>query len=165
MKKIEKEVKVTKFVSFDGIEFDTDFECRSYEGSKFGELLKEIENRIIKRENVLGIFSGVTNEPFYQVYEPYNQYYVIVPRTRHDIFVLNQILEISGNEKEQVTGNDSFNMIILAVNVSCNTIGASHIIRLSDIVKDLTNGQFEVISNIKEVAKDAAEPVKDIAEK
>lgn len=165
MKKIEKEVKVTKFVSFDGIEFDTDFECRNYEGSKFGELLKEIENSIIKRVNTLGIFSCVTNEPFYNFCEPYNQYYVIVPRTRHDIFVLNQILEISGNEKEQVTGNDSFNMIILAAYVSCNTLDFSHIIRLSDIVKDLTNGQFEVISNIKEVTKDAAEPVKDIAEK
>ena len=165
MKKIEKDVKVTKFVSFDGIEFDTDFECRNYEGSKFGELLKEIEGSIIKRVNTLGIFSSATNEPFYQLCEPYNQYYVIIPRTRHDVFVLNQILEISGNEKEQATGNDCFNMIILAVNVFCNTIGASHIIRLSDIVKDLTNGRFEVISYIKDAEKDAVKPVKDIAEK
>lgn len=165
MKKIEKDVKVTKFVSFDGIEFDTDFECRNYEGSKFGELLKEIEGSIIKRVNTLGIFSSATNEPFYQLCEPYNQYYIIIPRTRHDVFVLNQILEISGNEKEQATGNDCFNMIILAVNVFCNTLGASHIIRLSDIVKDLTNGRFEVISYIKDAEKDAVKPVKDIAEK
>lgn len=159
------DVKVTKFVSFDGIEFDTDYECRRYEGSKFGELLKEIEGSIIKRVNTLGIFSSATNESFYQLCEPYNQYYVIVPRTRHDVFVLNQILEISGNEKEQVTGNDCFSMIILAVNVFCNTLGISHIIRLSDIVKDLTNGQFEVISFIKDAEKDAVKPVKDIAEK
>ena len=165
MKKIEKEMKVTKFVSFDGIEFDTDYECHNYESSKFGELLKEIEGCIVKRVNSLGIFANTSDEPFYQLCEPYSQYYIMVPRTRHDVFVLNQILEISGNEKEQATGNDCFNMIILAVNVFCNTIGASHIIRLSDIVKDLTNGRFEVISYIKDAEKDAVKPVKDIAEK
>lgn len=166
MKKIEKEVKVTKYVSFDGIEFDNDIECRNYEGSKFGELLKEIEGSIIKRVNALNVFSNLNpNEPYCQCFEPYNQYYIIVPRTRHDIFVLKQILEIAGNEKEQVTGDDCFNMIILGVNVFCNTVCASHIIRFADIVNNITNGQFAVISNIKDVAKDCAEPVKDIAEK
>jgi hypothetical protein len=165
MKKIEKEMKVTKFVSFDGIEFDTDYECHNYESSKFGELLKEIEGCIVKRVNSLGIFANTSDEPFYQLCEPYSQYYVMVPRTRHDVSVLNRILDIAGNTKETVTGDDCFNMIILAANICCNTLGTSHIIRLADIVKDLTNGQFEVISNIKDTAKDSAKPVKDIAEK
>lgn len=164
MKKIEKEVKVTKYVSFDGIEFDSDIECRNYEGSKFRELLKEIENSIIKRVNALNVFSN-PNDPYCQCFESYNQYYIIVPRTRHDVFVLNQILEIAGNEKEQVMGDDCFNMIVLGVNVFCNTICASHIIRFADIVNNITNGQFAVISNIKDAVKSGAKLVKGINKK
>lgn len=165
MKKIEKEIKVTKYVSFDGIEFESEQICHAYESSKLGELLKEIDGIIIKRVNSLDIFVN-KSMAIYGSCEPYNQYYVVVPKTRHDVFILNQILEISGNREEQVRGNDCFNMIILAVDVCCNSVCSACIIRLSDIVKDLTDGRFMVVSDIKECvtpSPDCAIPAKDSA--
>ena len=161
--------KVEQFVSFDGIEFDTASKCQKYEGSKFAGLIKELNSSIIKRVKALDIFTVLSDIPY--IYnEPFNQYYILVPRTRHDVFVLNQILKLAGNNKEQVTANDCFTMLILAVNVYSDNLGVSHIIRLGDIVKNLSNNDFEVISNIKNneklpVESGAVKPVKDIAEK
>lgn len=155
MKIIEKKTTVTKYVAFDGTEFDCPNECKNYEGSQFGILMASLENATIKKMNKLG---SDTMDYWY------NAYYVIVPRTRHDIFVLDQILNIAGvTETEHITGNDCYQVIILAVSLCCNVLGNAHVIRPNELIKDWTNGQFEVISNIKDIKKD--EITDKIAEK
>lgn len=153
MKEIPVKTTLIKYEAFDGTRFDTKDECAAYEGSQFGLLMQQLEKALIKKMNHLGV-----SEPTYFFERPYNAYYVIVPRTRHDIFVLGQILELAGvTETEQITGGDCDKPIILCVNLCCNMLSSVHIMRPCDLICEWTNGQFEVISNIKDVAKDAAD--------
>lgn len=150
MKEIPVKTTLIKYEAFDGTRFDTKDECAAYEGSQFGLLMQQLEKSIVKKMTNIGITE--------HNYEPFNAYYAIVPRTRHDIFVLGQILELAGvTDKEQITGGDCDQPIILCVNLYCNVVVNLHVIRIGDLVRDWTNSQFDVISNIKDVAKDAAE--------
>lgn len=154
MKEIPVKTTLIKYEAFDGTRFDTREECFAYEGSQFGLLMQQLEKSIIKRTNTLGINKS-------NLFEPFNTYYVIVPKTRHDIFVLGQILEAAGvTDREQITGGDCDQPIILCVNLFCNAVADVHIIRIGDLVGDWTNSQFDVISNIKDEAKDIVEEVK-----
>lgn len=153
MKEIPVKTTLIKYEAFDGTRFDTKDECYAYEGSQFGLLMQQLEKSIVRKMTHLGITE--------QNYEPFNAYYVIVPRTRHDIFVLGQILELSGfADKEQITGGDCDQPIILCVNLYCNVVVNLHVMRIGELVRDWTNSQFDVISNIKDEAKDAVEEVK-----
>jgi hypothetical protein len=159
MKEIPVKTTLIKYEAFDGTRFDTKEDCFAYEGSQFGLLMQQLEKSIIKKTDTLGIRNKSN------CFEPFNAYYVIVPKTRHDIFVLGQILEAAGvTDREEITGGDCDQPIILCVNLFCNVIVDVHIIRINDLVKDLTNCQFEVISNMKDTVKDNKEEVK-IAEK
>lgn len=159
MKEIPVKTTLIKYEAFDGTRFNTKEECFAYEGSQFGLLMQQLEKSIIKKTDTLGINDKLN------YFEPFNTYYVIVPKTRHDIFVLGQILEAAGvTDKEQITGDDYEQPIILCANLYCNAIINVHIIHMNDLVKDLTNCQFELISNMGDTVKDAKEEVK-IAEK
>lgn len=159
MKEIPVKTTLIKYEAFDGTRFDTKEECFAYEGSQFGLLMQQLEKSIIKKTDTLNIRNKSN------CFEPFNAYYVIVPKTRHDIFVLGQILEAAGvTDREEITGGDCDQPIILCVNLFCNVIVDIHIIRINDLVKDLTNCQFEVISKMEDVIKDTKAEVK-IAEK
>ena len=149
MKKIEIEETVTKFEAFDGKVFNTEAECQLYEGSNFGVLLEQIKDCIIKREN----HSGMLSSDYY--FEPYSAYYYLVPKTRHDINVLNKILEIAGNNKEVASGSDCNELLILCVNQGCNALSNAHIVHVDEWIKTMTRGQFTVVSTIKDTAKNA----------
>lgn len=149
MKKIEIEETVVKFEAFDGKVFNTEEECQLYEGSNFGVLLEQIKDCIIKRENRLGIV------PSNYYFEPYNTYYYLVPKTRRDINILNKILEIAGNNKEVASGSYCNELLILCVNQGCNTISTAHIVYVNEWIKDMTRGQFTVVSTIKDIVKKA----------
>lgn len=152
MKEVPVKTTLIKYEAFDGTRFETKDACAAYEGSQFGLLMQQLEKSIVKKMTHIGI----TEQQNY--FEPFNTYYVIVPRTRHDIFVLGQILEIAGvTDKEQITGGDCDQPIVLCVNLYCNVVVNLHVIRIGDLVRDWTNSQFDVISNIKDIAKDAAE--------
>lgn len=147
MKEVKQEITVIKYEAFDGTLFDSVDECANYEGSAFGVLIKDLESCIVKRTNTLGIYPA-------DYFEPFNQYYFIVPKTRHDIFVLGQICKmVDMDESIAVTGNDCDNLIVLAVNVYCNTLGNAHIIRPGKWISSNTNGHFGVVSMIKEETK------------
>ena len=155
MKEIPVKTTLIKYEAFDGTRFDTKDECYAYEGSQFGLLMQQLETSIVRKMTHIGI---TEQQNFF---EPFNTYYVIVPKTRHDIFVLGQLLELAGvTDKEQITGGDCDQPIILCVNLSCNVVVNLHVIRIGELVRDWTNSQFDVISNIKDEAKDAVEEAK-----
>lgn len=131
MQKIEKEIKVTRYVAFDGTEFKTDAECRNYEGSAFGKLMQELE--------------GCTIDHYRS--DSGHQCYTLVPRTRHDIFVLGQILKMGGNDEPCAGMCD--HLTLLTVRLHCNTVTRAEVTNLEDYIKDISNGQFCVVSTIK----------------
>lgn len=156
MKEIPVKTTLIKYEAFDGTRFDTKDECSAYERSQFGLLMQQLETSIVKKMTHIGI---TEQQNFF---EPFNAYYVIVPRTRHDIFVLGQILELAGvTDKEQITGGDCDQPIILCVNLYCNVVVNLHVIRIGELVSDWTNGRFDVVSNIKDEAKDYEEVKKE----
>lgn len=155
MGKKEKDVKVTVYVAFDGTEFNTETECLEYEGSAVGVLLERIKNSILKKVDDLGFL------PKDSGYTGFNQYYMIMPKTRTDVFVLNQILSMVPDNEETVVADDCYNLIGLALDLRCNVVVNAHVIKFNEIVKALTNKRFNVISFIKEGGE---EPRKEIIE-
>ncbi|MBP5723607.1 MAG: hypothetical protein J6X18_08565 [Bacteroidales bacterium] len=141
MKKIEKEIKVTRYVAFDGTEFETEHECMNYEGSEFATQLKYIENEILGTETIC---RSAINGHYY------NRWYWIVMRNRTDVRVINTILNMPDEEPEVVAnGGDEGKLLLLAVSLSCNTVGDAALFRIDDIIKEKTNGAFTVVSTIK----------------
>lgn len=143
MKKIEKEITVTRYMAFDGTEFDTETGCQNFEGSAFGALMQQLESRIVKKSNELSMVGTGS---------PCTACYAIVPRTRHDIFVLNQILQmVDGEQRAESTDCDM--PVLLCVHLRCNTVMAAYLIRPQEIVQNAGNGEFTVVSTIKETKK------------
>ena len=135
MQKIEKDIKVTRYVAFDGTEFETEAECRHYEGSAFGELLQQL------KDCTLGAYFSPEG----------HKCYCLLPKTRHDIFVLGQILKMAGNEKPCAEVYD--HLTLLTVHIECNTVTFADVTNLEDYIADISNGQFAVVSTIKPAEK------------
>lgn len=131
MQKIEKEIKVTRYVAFDGTEFETEAKCQNYEGSAFGKLMQELE--------------GCTLDHYLS--DLGYQCFTLVPKTRHDIFVLGQILKMGGNEEPCADVYD--HLTLLTVQLHCNMVIQAVVTNLEDYIKDISNGQFCVVSTIK----------------
>lgn len=135
MEKIEKEIKVTRYVAFDGSEFETEAECRHYEGSAFGELVQQLKGCMLaqieasNRERII----------------------VLVPKTRHDIFVLGQILKMAGSDEPcaDVYGH----LTQLTVTLDCNTVAEAHVTNIEDYIHRMSNGHYAVVSTIKDAEK------------
>lgn len=142
MKKIEKEIKVTRYVAFDGTEFETEHECANYEGSDFASLTKKIEKEIVNLEKR---YDCAPNGHYY------NRWYWIWQKNRTDVQVMNQILSMTGVEQEVVaTGTDENKLILLAVELDCNIVMDAALFKIDDIIKEKTHGKFTVVSTIKE---------------
>ena len=153
MEKIEVETKETRYVAFDGTQFNTEAACLAYEGSLFGSQMMRIQKSIIHTSTMLNLVCAT--ERYY--YEPFTNYYTIVPKTRTDINVINQILaSCTDNDGDiRVNAGDCDKMIILGVTLGCNTVMHAGIIRVDDWVKKMSEGKFTAVSTSKDtVAKD-----------
>lgn len=137
MEIIKKEITVTRFVAFDGTEFKIEAECKHYEGSAFGQLIQQLMDCII---NTSVLPDG-------------RKCYCLVPKTRHDIFVIGQILKMAGNNEPCADIYD--HLSLLTVKLNCNTVEEADVSNLENYIRDISNGQYLVVSNIKK-----AEPVK-----
>lgn len=135
MEKIEKEIKVTRYAAFDGTEFETEAECQNYEGSAFGLLVQQLEKCTLK----------------HFVTGPGQHGYCLVPRTRHDVFVLGQILKMAGNEEPCADLCD--HLTLLNVSLECNTVASAEAANLEEYILKVSNGQYAVVSNIKDADK------------
>lgn len=135
MRKIEKEIKVTRYVAFDGTEFETETACLNYEGSAFGLLIQQLENCII---NTSVLPDG-------------RKCYCLVPKTRHDIFVIGQILKMAG--KYTPCPDVYEHLSLLTVRLNCNTVEEADVSNLEDYIKEVSDGAFAVVSAIKMSAK------------
>lgn len=135
MKKIEKEIKVTRYVAFDGTEFETEAECQHYEGSAFGQLIEQLNNCILSHQHT----------------PDGNHTYFLVPKTRHDIFVLQQILKMAGIDNP--CGEVHDRLTIMSVRLQCNTVESADVADFEAYVNTVTNGQYAVVSTIKEERK------------
>ena len=131
MYKIEEEIKVTRYVAFDGTKFPTEAECQHYEGSAFGQLIEQLKGCI------LGMKVNSSGQ----------KSYCLVPRTRHDIFVLGQILQMAG--KDTACAECYGHLTQLDVTLSCNTVADVNITDLEDYISNRSNGQYTVVSTIK----------------
>lgn len=130
MKKIEKEITVTRYVAYDGTEFETEQECLNYEGSAFGVLIQQLMDCMLS----ISQEGCITN-------------YHLYPRKRHEIFVLEQILSMAGNHEP--CGNVCDHLALLRVKLQCNTVKAAMVMNIEDDIRDLSNGQFAVVSTEK----------------
>ena len=136
MQKIEKEITVTVYVAFDGTEFVTDTECQRYEGSAFGQLMQELQGCILSH------------------YIDHNgsHHYTLVPHTRHDIYLIGQILQMAGEDTQCSECCDHLTQ--LDVTLNCNVVEGVHITNLEDYILERSNGQYAVVSTIKSAAKE-----------
>lgn len=149
MKKIEKEIKVTRYVAFDGTEFETEYECKCYECSGFGNLLQQIEREILYTNNDGDNFGYAPDGKYYE------KWYGIVQKTRTDVRVLNSILEMAG-EKPTASGADEGKLLLLGVNLDCNTVREAHLFKIDDFITKISGNTFRAISIIKENEKKEA---------
>ena len=131
MQKIEKEIKVTRYVAFDGTEFETEQECLNNEGSAFGVLMQQLD------KCMLGHYLSTDRK----------QCYCLFPKTRHDIFVLGQIMRLAGNE-ESCAGVYE-HLTLLSVRLKCNTVVSVEITDLEDYIRNISDGQFAVACTVK----------------
>lgn len=131
MQKIEKDIKVTRYVAIDGTEFETEAECLHYEGSAFGQLIEQLKDCIRHH---------CSRECGWQ-------YYHLVPKTRHDIFVIGQILKMAGNDEPCAEIYD--HLSLLAVKLQCNVVVAAEVANLEDYIAEVTNGEYALVSTIK----------------
>lgn len=129
MKKIEKKTTVTVYVAFDGTEFNTDRECQAYEGSAFGQLVKQLDTAILHEDNSCGFKS-----------------YFLVPRTRHDVFILEQILQMTGKSSGCSDAID--HPSILSVWLECNVVTDAYLTRVDKAVEEISGGAYTVVSNM-----------------
>ena len=141
MKKIEKEIKETRYVAFDGTEFETEYQCKCYESSRFGTLLKEIENHILFTSDD-GCYCDPDGNTF-------NRWYSIMQKTRTDVRVLNEILEMAGSE-QIATGNDEGELLLLGVNLYCNEVESAKLYKVDDFVRRISGGKYGAVSFIKD---------------
>ncbi|MBP5724393.1 MAG: hypothetical protein J6X18_12585 [Bacteroidales bacterium] len=141
MKEIQKEIKVTRYVAFDGTEFENDYECRNYENSQFGSLLKQIENEILFANND-GYYCDPDGNTF-------NRYYGVVQKNRTDVRVLNNILEMAG-EEPTANGGSEGKLLLLCVNLCCNDVCSAKLYNVDDFVRRISGGKFGAVSLIKE---------------
>lgn len=130
MKKIEKEITVTRFVAYDGTEFETEQECLNYEGSAFGVLIQQLMDCILSISEDGGFIN-----------------YHLFPHKRHEIFVLEQILSMVGNNEP--CGNLCDHLTLLRVKLQCNTVTRAMVMNIEDDIRELSNGEFTVVSNVK----------------
>ena len=109
-------------------------QCRHYEGSAFGELVQQLKGC------TLGSIVARKKRTI-----------VLVPKTRHDIFVLGQILKMAGSDEPcaDVYGR----LTQLDVTLNCNTVAEAHVTNLEDYIQVLSNGQFAVVSTIEDAEK------------
>lgn len=143
MKKIEKELTVTRYVAFDGTEFETEQECQNYEGSAFGLLMQQLDAAIVFEDGSHGFKS-----------------YFLVPHTRHDIFILGQILQMTG--KNTACGDAVDHPITLSVWIECNVVTDAYITKIDEAVEKISGGAYTVVSNmpIKEKKSSTTELMK-----
>ena len=132
METIKKEITVTRYVAFDGTEFETEAECLHFEGSSFGELMKQLETCTLSH---CVLPDGSHN-------------YFLVPKTRHDIYVLSQVLKMGGIDNPCSELYE--HLTLLNVRMSCNTVVKVDAANFEDYVKEVSNGQFCVVSTIKD---------------
>ena len=140
MEKIEKEIKVTRWVAEDGTEFETEHECAMYECSELGELMCKLKPCIV------GMFDGGMI-PF-ATYSAYDKVYSLMPKTRNDYYLINRILELGGSVGKISGGND-YKLFFLGLTTSNNIICAADIVDMDEWVRDVTNNKFTVVTLIK----------------
>lgn len=131
MQKIEEEITVTRYVAFDGTKFNTETECQHYEGSAFGQLIEQLKNCTLS----------------HYIGDDGQHHYTLVPHTRHDIFVIGQILQMAG--KDTACADCYGHLTQLDVTLTCNTVADVHLINLEDYISERSNGQYAVVSTIK----------------
>lgn len=129
MQKIEKEITVTRYVAMDGTEFNTEAECLHYEGSAFGQLVEQLKDCTLSHQHT----------------PDGNHTYFLVPKTRHDIFVLQQIMKMAGIDNP--CGEVYDRLTILNVRLQCNTVESADVANFEDYVKHVTDGQYSLMSN------------------
>lgn len=142
MEKKEKEVttKSTVYIAFDGTEFQTEYECANYEKSELGVLLTEL--------NCYGYCTEDSRDPLLDSFGC--KYYVLMPRTRHDVFVLNRILELCGSDDRFLSDN-LYKPIILQIYSYPFGLGKkAQIVLLDEWMKHLSGGKFSVVSLVKD---------------
>ena len=137
-----KEFKKEVYIAFDGTEFFEELQCRMYEGSSFGVVLERLNDRILK--------SGIQKELF-GFGSDETKCYSIVPKTRNDIYNLNQILNMGCNKPNDLAASsDIDNLIILNVTLKDNIVREAYILRAEKKCLEISRGRFTVVSTIKE---------------
>ena len=146
MKKVPKKVTVTKYVSDDGIEFDSEIECMEHEKSEIGELLRKLSPKIINQfvDNSWcpsGVFAAKPKR------------YVIYPDTRTDIFNIKRILELASSDMDEKPYVPCDRLLLLTVTTSCGIVTDASVKDIQEYVETLTNGRYTIASVIKDDQK------------
>lgn len=142
MEKIEKEIKKTYYVSFDGTEFETEVECMAYESTEIGVMLAELQPCVV----ALSITDASMMDYFGQ-----KKHYMLFPRTRHDIFTIERILKASGSE-DKCSSEDLYKPFMLSVGYTAWS-GIVKDVAYTDLdkwMRKISNNKFSVVSLIKE---------------
>lgn len=87
---IIKEYIVTKYQAFDGEKFDTEEECHKYENSAAGVLFGKIDDFTVKSDCFFEPDEGSENK-----------YKAVIPRSQHDIDLLNQLWKLYRGKNEE----------------------------------------------------------------
>lgn len=135
MEKTEKEFKKTVYVAFDGTEFENERECVQYEKSEVSALLSGLP------------CVGYGTDDF--VLNTDHKHYLFIPRTRHDIFTVNRVLEICGSE-DRITSGEMYMPMMLNVLVIDRFGMAASLTHLDKWMRGLSGGKFAIVSLVKE---------------
>ena len=148
MEKIEKEIKVTRYVSNDGEEFDNEYECARHEASELGELMFKLQPRIIARPDIV-ISDNIRPSTF----EPDYKWYIVTPMTRTDWSIIHRIEELG--RCEHVEPGDS-KIVFLGIGSRFNETLAVKSFDADAWMRDISDGKLSIVSLVKVVGKTAA---------
>lgn len=151
MKEIPVKTTVTKYEAFDGTRFDTESECKFYESSQVGMLIEQLKSAIINKFDDLMLFSDMESG------EQFNKFYTVLPRTRHDVFVLGQIMKAANDDYDTPIPCDV--PLVLCLDIECNLIMNAAIINIEEWVSTMTGCMFNVV-DCTDRGEDSKEEVK-----
>ena len=130
------DVKETRYVSYDGLEFCERAECIDYESSAVGKLVAQLP--VVKVTKDDGI-----------VAKGYDITYVVIPATRHDIMIINNIVDMAADIKDvqHAMASDIQQVLLVDVALACNVILDAGIRRPAKMIEEATNGRFSLVDN------------------
>ena len=135
MEKVEREIKVTRYVAYDGTEFETEQQCKNYEGFAFGVLIQQLEKCTLKH------FRSPEGD----------HCYFLFPVTRNEVYLIELISKLAGNDTP--LGCICERPTLMTVRLNCNIVEEVTVTNLENRILEISNGRFTVVSTIKEEVK------------